>query len=1420
MKKILGKVLAFFLVVIVATTALLVFVPPIEASAATTLTENEFAAKIEELQSRYPHGQYWNEDNGTEKIAGKTVAKAGEIGCNGTRNASGEKCTSKGFCYNCTCKCGYFYGWQCFGFANLMAYHIFGSYATTGYNKGDVNSSKGWKYMTSVSTFFAGDIVRINNNHSIFIYKVTDSEVFYVDCNWGVPCQINWNRSMTIENLKSATTFVVRMEGNTLKGTGGSTAGTLTINYHANGGYIAANEDQYYLSSSIVYDGNTSSPACRVWQYGEMHKDGLHNNTTFSLYRDGYTFLGWSLSPDGGTVIDQNAVITPESIVPDIINGSQTVTMYAIWELNEDYESALYTWLFPVNNGGKIAFVYGNSSEYKMGFHYGIDIYSDGDQTIYAAFSGTVTNINNNCGDVHYPAEHNGEKCSHYSQWGNSIYIKSDDGKLYAVYGHLKQNSILVKKGQRVEAGDPIATMGSSGGSYNKHLHFEVRKSTSDGGMGSSSTAINVNPINSNKNKGVVAYTTSGYDLIVSDSIIEGTYKLSNDGYRIYTVSDKAAKGTLKVSDSAVDSKFDFTIVKDGNYYRIYPSSGGKNYFNAYWSDSQTTHTLHGSEVTLWGNDTSDYSQKWIFEKCGDGYLIHPACTPGFSLTRDGDKIVVKQTTNSANQIWKLETDINVPEEHHFSDWYVEYEATCTEDGWESRECEICGKYEMRDIPATGHDFTDWYIEYDATCTEDGLEWRDCVECWEYEERDIPAFGEHKFGEWYVWDEATCTDDGLEYRDCEVCGEYEERDIPATGHEFGDWYVDEEPTCTESGWEYRDCMHCSEWEEMEIPALGEHKFGEWYVWDEATCTDDGLECRDCDVCGEYEERDIPATGIHEFGEWSVWYDATCTETGLEYRDCENCSVYEEREIPAYGHSYGKWYTSVEPTCTEKGYKERDCAYCDASERIEIASFGGHNFGDWYVKYDATCIEDGLEYRECRICWEYEERVIPAIGEHSFGDWYTWNEPTCIDDGLESRDCDVCGEYETRDIPANGHDFGDWYVYEEPTCTAPGREDRDCANCSDYECREIPALGEHSFGEWYVEYDATCTEDGLESRECDICGEYEERDIPATGIHEFGDWLVWYDATCTEAGLEHRDCEDCGETEEREIPAYGHSYGKWYTSVEPTCTEKGYKERDCAYCDASERIEIASFGGHRFGNWTVDYEATCTEDGLEYRECNICGQREERIISANGAHTFGEWYLMIAPTCNEQGTEVRDCNDCGYNESRTIAGLNHIYELTDTAPTCTEQGYTTHICSLCGDSYVSNYLDATGHDYGEWITTKQPTATEDGVCEAACKNCGDKISEVIPATGEDTTVEETTVEETTAEETTAEDTTEEVLTSGDTTGDPTTEVQTDEESSTDNNNVSTNCSGVIHCATASLLMLFSVVAYVTFRKKQD
>ncbi|GAA3462582.1 hypothetical protein GCM10018963_45950 [Saccharothrix longispora] len=57
------------------------------------------------------------------------------------------------------------------------------------------------------------------------------------------------------------------------------------------------------------------------------------------------------------------------------------------------------------------------------------------------------------------------------SGFGLWVRVQHDDGTI-TIYGHV--NEILVSQGQRVAAGDQIATMGNRGQSTGPHLHFEV----------------------------------------------------------------------------------------------------------------------------------------------------------------------------------------------------------------------------------------------------------------------------------------------------------------------------------------------------------------------------------------------------------------------------------------------------------------------------------------------------------------------------------------------------------------------------------------------------------------------------------------------------------------------------------------------------------------------------------------------------------------------------------------------------------------------------------------------------------------------------------------------------------------------------------------------------------------------------------
>ena len=112
--------------------------------------------------------------------------------------------------------------------------------------------------------------------------------------------------------------------------------------------------------------------------------------------------------------------------------------------------------VLPVN-GARLTSGYGS----RWGtFHYGIDLAAPMRTPEYAAADGVVL------------------RAGSASGFGLAVYILHDNGDV-TVYGHM--DSILVKPGEYVEAGETIALLGNRGQSTGPHLHFEVHKGGEDG---------------------------------------------------------------------------------------------------------------------------------------------------------------------------------------------------------------------------------------------------------------------------------------------------------------------------------------------------------------------------------------------------------------------------------------------------------------------------------------------------------------------------------------------------------------------------------------------------------------------------------------------------------------------------------------------------------------------------------------------------------------------------------------------------------------------------------------------------------------------------------------------------------------------------------------------------------------------------
>ncbi|HEY0125938.1 MAG TPA: M23 family metallopeptidase [Blastococcus sp.] len=107
--------------------------------------------------------------------------------------------------------------------------------------------------------------------------------------------------------------------------------------------------------------------------------------------------------------------------------------------------------------------------------HYGVDIANSIGTPIYSVTSGVV------------------KRAGAATGFGQAVYILGDDGYV-TVYGHV--NQYFVSVGERVSAGEQIATVGNRGQSTGPHLHFEVHS-------GGSLYSNQMNPVPWLNNRGV-----------------------------------------------------------------------------------------------------------------------------------------------------------------------------------------------------------------------------------------------------------------------------------------------------------------------------------------------------------------------------------------------------------------------------------------------------------------------------------------------------------------------------------------------------------------------------------------------------------------------------------------------------------------------------------------------------------------------------------------------------------------------------------------------------------------------------------------------------------------------------------------------------------------------------------------------------
>lgn len=126
-------------------------------------------------------------------------------------------------------------------------------------------------------------------------------------------------------------------------------------------------------------------------------------------------------------------------------------------------------------------------------------------------------------------------------------------------------------------------------------------------------------------------------------------------------------------------------------------------------------------------------------------------------------------------------------------------------------------------------------------------------------------------------------------------------------------------------------------------------------------------------------------------------------------------------------------------------------------------------------------------------------------------------------------------------------------------------------------------------------------------------------------------------------------------------------------------------------------------------------ASAYQDDVKVYSVSLTGTKKESTLNIFVKDTLGT--LCIRP-------------DPQKDPAQTEPMHTHEYTASVTPPGCTEAGFTTYTCP-CGDSYRDSEIAATGHSWGQWVTTQAPTEEAAGEARRTCAACQETEVRILP-----------------------------------------------------------------------------------------
>ena len=253
----------------------------------------------------------------------------------------------------------------------------------------------------------------------------------------------------------------------------------------------------------------------------------------------------------------------------------------------------------------------------------------------------------------------------------------------------------------------------------------------------------------------------------------------------------------------------------------------------------------------------------------------------------------------------------------------------------------------------------------EATCTEPGFTSFTCSLCGDSYVDDYTDLAEHRFGQWKVEQEATCTGKGREVCACDVCGATQTRSTEAKGHSYGSWETTQQPTCTKDGAKQRSCKQCGAAQQKAVEATGHAYDRGVVIQDAASCKDTGVKRFTCSRCGD--SYDAAVFGDHSMACNTCKYYGTGTASTL-HEPGVMCDM--EHEVGCKLCDYGYMDMAYYHLCA--GVIDESSALYTDTIKLNIPPYSGvlatwserwHEFADFTklgIMYGSWSAKDGWE----------------------------------------------------------------------------------------------------------------------------------------------------------------------------------------------------------------------------------------------------------------------------------------------------------------------------------------------------------------------------------------------------------------------------------------------------------------------------